>query len=68
MTKLNNISDFSYSVQPCKMHLFVEYYQRLPLTDDEEAGKFMLKVPLSSLVTICALKQAKCHSTGYFIT
>ena len=50
------------------MHLFVEYYQRLPLTDDEEAGKFMLKVPLSSLVTICALKQAKCHSTGYFIT
>jgi len=38
-----------------KLHLFLEYYKKN--TTEEET---LIRVPLSSLVTICALKQAKC--------
>ena len=47
-----------------KLHLFLEYYKK-NTTEEEET---LIRVPLSSLVTICALKQAKClenFSTKY---
>lgn len=47
------------------MHLFLEYYKhekkkKTNETETEEESPTLIPVPLSSLVTISALKQAKC--------